>query len=132
MKKQKIEISRDLRTTSPNIIWKLIGTPEGMARWIADEVSKEGDALTFTWGNTWGHHEIKKATVTQMEKHRHIRFRWENEDDDEAYVEMRMEKSPLTNEYMLHITDYAYPEDEDGLHDIWCDNMEKLHRSSGL
>jgi len=132
MKKQRIEISKSLRSTSPNIIWQLIGTPEGLARWIADEVTVEDDTMTFTWGNTWERHEIKQAVITQREKLSNIRFRWTSEEDDEAYVELRMEKSALTNEYMLHITDYAYAEDIDGLRDIWDDNMEKLHRTSGL
>lgn len=132
MNKQKVEISRPLRSTSPNIIWSLIGTPEGLARWVADEVAADGDALVFTWGNTWSHHEIRRAAVVAKVKNRRIRFRWENEEDRVAYVELRMEKDTLSNDYMLHITDFAYPEDVDGLCAVWDDNMEKLHRSSGL
>jgi len=132
MKKQKVEIAHSLKSNSANIIWGLIGTAEGMARWIADEVVKKGDQLTFTWGNTWSHHEIRNATITAHEKRQRIRFKWENEEDGDAYVELNMERGMLTNDYTLYITDFAYPEDVDGLRNVWNDNMEKLHRSSGL
>lgn len=95
-------------------------------------MAADGDALVFTWGNTWSHHEIRRAAVVAKVKNRRIRFRWENEEDRVAYVELRMEKDTLSNDYMLHITDFAYPEDVDGLCAVWDDNMEKLHRSSGL
>lgn len=132
MNKQRVEISRSLRSTSPTIIWNLIGTPEGLGRWIADNVIGIGDELEFTWGNTWSHHEIRKAKILVREKNNRLQFRWLNEDDADAFVELRMEKDVLSNDYMLHIIDFAYPEDVEDLHSIWDDNMEKLHRSSGL
>jgi hypothetical protein len=32
----------------------------------------------------------------------------------------------------LLVSDYAFPEDIDDLHDLWDGNMERLHRVSGL
>ena len=59
-------------------------------------------------------------------------MRWIDEEDDDAFLEMRMLKSDLTGDYMLHIIDYALPEDIALLHDIWDDNLSRLHQSSGL
>jgi len=132
MHKQRVEISYSLKSTSPNIIWSLIGTADGLSRWVADEVVADDSELVFTWGNTWSHHEIRRATIVKSEKNSRIRFKWEDEEDDEAYVELKMEKDQLSNDYMLHITDFSEPEDTAALHAIWDDNMEKLHQSSGL
>ena len=131
MDKQKINIERELRCKSANIIWPLLSTPEGLAKWIADEVKRNDDTLTFTWGEVWRHHEIRNATIIEEEKGDHIRYAWEN-DEPEAYWELRIEKSDITNDYILIITDHALPEDIDSLKDIWESNLEQLHHSTGL
>jgi hypothetical protein len=46
---------------------------------------------------------------------------------------MRIEKSDLTGELSLLITDYAVDDDEEAaLRGIWDDNLERLHRVSRL
>ena len=45
---------------------------------------------------------------------------------------MRIEKSELTDQLTLHITDYAEADDTDYLHDLWDKNLERLHRISGI
>ena len=59
-------------------------------------------------------------------------MRWQDEENPEAYWEIKMAKSELTNDYILEVTDYALPEDMDDLKDIWQQNFEELHRSTGL
>ena len=54
------------------------------------------------------------------------------EEDPEAYWEMRIGKSELTDELCLYVEDFALPEDIDDLHDLWDDNMERLHQASGI
>ena len=131
MDKQKINIEKELRCKSANIIWPLLSTPEGLAKWIADEVKRDGDTFTFTWGEVWRHHEIRNATVIEEAKGDYIRYAWEN-DESEAYWELRIEKSDITNDYILIITDHALPEDVDSLEDIWESNLEQLHHTTGL
>lgn len=48
------------------------------------------------------------------------------------YLEMRMDKSDITGDYILMITDFAPDGDTDTLEDIWDANMDMLHRSTGL
>ena len=38
MKKKRLNIERELLSSSSSIIWNLISTPEGLSRWIADDV----------------------------------------------------------------------------------------------
>ncbi len=133
MLKQRIEIERELKSKSPNIIWKLMSTPEGLARWIADDIRISGDRLTFIWGNAWSHHETRHATITALEKNRRLRFEWEDDNDSETnYVDMKLIKNELTDDFLLRITDFADKDDVEWLQDVWNRNMENLHRTSGL
>ena len=132
MEANKISIERELRSKSANIIWALMSTPEGLAKWIADEVKRDGDTLTFTWGNPWSHHETRTASVIEWKNNEYIRLRWSEEEYRDTYLELRMEKSDITGDYILVITDYAPDGDTATLEDIWDANMDTLHRSTGL
>lgn len=132
MNKEKIVIEQRLNSKSPNIIWNLIGTPEGMGKWLADEIEQENDRLTFTWGKVWSNHEIRHARVIECEKFCNIRFVWEDEEEENTYVDLRMERNTLTGDFTLHITDFAEEEEVDALQSIWAENMKRLHHTSGL
>ena len=132
MNKRQITIENILNSTSPNIIWGIISTEGGLKKWLADDVTMEDDVFTFTWGETWSHHEIRKARILEKVKNSHIRLRWEDETDDEAYLELRMKRNEITDDYVLHITDYALPEDVDSIYSLWDINLDQLHQSSGL
>ena len=132
MKKQKIIIEHELRSNSQPIIWQLISTPEGLARWIADDVQQDGDTITFTWGEVWKHHETRKAAIIEIERNHRFKIKWADETDEDAYLELRMEHINITYDYILSITDYALEEDVDTLYDLWDDNLNRLRHSSGL
>lgn len=131
MKKQRIDIVHELNSSSPAIIWKLIGTAEGLRLWIADEVTFDNGIVTLRWGEGAQSHS-QQAEIVESVKQSHLRMRWVDEEDPEAYLEMRMEYNELTEDYMLLITDYTMPEDVSSLYDIWADNLHRLHHSSGL
>lgn len=131
MEKQKIEIVHDLQSTSANIVWQLIGTAEGLAKWIADNVSMKDGEITFEWGDLWRHHEMRLAKVRESVKQNRFSFHWTDE-DEETYVELRMERNTLTNNFTLFITDFADDDDTEWLHNTWDKNFKKLHQTSGL
>ncbi|MBP5385971.1 MAG: hypothetical protein J6Y97_01150 [Prevotella sp.] len=132
MEKQQIQIEHSLLSTSPNIIWNIISTEGGLSRWIADSVKENKGVFSFTWGSEHGHHETRKAALVERVRHSHIRLRWEDETDQDAYLELRMVRTEITGGYILHITDYAFPDDVDSLYDIWDQNLDQLRRSTGL
>ena len=59
-------------------------------------------------------------------------MKWDYIEEDYAYWEMRIEQSEMTGNLNLVVTDYAYPDDTDYLHDLWDDNLSRLHQISGL
>ena len=133
MTKQRIDIEYPLATKSLNIAWDLISTAHGLERWIADHVTEEDGVFTFTWGESWTEQDIRKAQLIEYVKYDHIKLKWEyDDDDDDSYWEMRIEKSELTNLLNLFITDFAEDDDADGLKILWESNLDRLHRASGL
>lgn len=132
MNNRKISIEHELSCRSERIIWPLISTPAGLAKWIADEVSADGDVLTFTWGELWSSHEVRRASIVGQTENVYTRFQWENEENPDAYWELRIEKGDITDDFILIITDFADADDTDVLEDIWAANLERLHHSTGL
>ena len=119
MDKQRLCIEHELTSNSTAIIWDLISTDSGLARWMADSVTQEGERLTFVWGELWSHHE-------------YIRISWDDEEGPDNFFELRMDKSHITNDYMLTITDFAWDDEMDSLHSIWTDNLARLRNTCGI
>ncbi|MBQ6378050.1 MAG: SRPBCC domain-containing protein [Prevotella sp.] len=133
MGKQRIDIEYPLTTKSPNIVWEQISSAHGLERWLADRVTEDNGMFTFTWGEPWTEQDIRKASLIEFVKYHHIRLKWEDdEEDDESFWEMRIEKSELTHYLTLLITDFADDDDADGLRILWESNLDRLHRASGL
>ncbi len=75
MDKHKIVLEYPLQTKSENIVWQLIGTAEGLGKWIADYVTRDGDTMTFTWGEVWTHNDTKVALILDIQPNRYIRMK---------------------------------------------------------
>ena len=130
----KLMLEYPLNTRSPKIVWDMIGNAAGLQKWIADKVIEDDDTMTFTWGNPWTERDTKQSRIIEIEKYDHIRMLWDyHADTPDAVWEMRIEKSDLTGNLSLLITDYAADDEEEAdLRGIWDDNLERLHRVSGL
>ena len=110
---------------SPGIIYKFLTTPSCLIRWFCDTVDIDDDEYTFGWD---GSEELAEL-IDDIEEER-LRFHWEDADDGE-YLEFRMYKSPVTNETVLEITDFA---DEDEVEDqklLWESQIKVLRQECG-
>ena len=133
MNKEKMTIEYELHSRSRSIIWQLISTGEGLSRWMADDVKDNNGTLTVTWGSPMGEKEVRYAHVLEREKNRVFRFRWSEDDDNEdCYVELRVEHDALTDTYLLVVTDFVEPDDVDSMTHIWNHDREKLLRRTGV
>ncbi|MEM9821512.1 MAG: START-like domain-containing protein [Bacteroidota bacterium] len=125
MERVKIELEFLFRA-SPTILYKFLTTPSCLIRWFCDEVDIQGETFTFVWS---GAEEIAEM-IDDIEDER-IRFKWDDADDKEEYLEFRMRKSPVTNETILEITDYC---DEDEVGDqkqLWQSQIKVLKQETG-
>lgn len=129
---EKLTVEYELATRTPSIIWGMISTDAGLQKWMADEVHEDGDTMTFTWGDEWRQHDTRTARIIAREKNSRIRLKWDYIDNDDAYLEFRIEKSEITGGLHLVITDYTDPDDIENLRNLWDDNLARLHNASGL
>lgn len=132
MNKKPVTIERELRSRTASIIWKLISTPEGLSRWIAEEVKQEGETLVFTWGKPGQEYETRQARILQSVKHQLIRFRWEDEVNPEACTEIAMSRNDITDDLALVITDYAEPDDMQAMAAMWNHDLDRLQHKTGI
>lgn len=128
MVKNKFKLEYLFRPSSKNILWNYISTPAGYEKWLADEVTVDGDIFTFNWGDD----EVKKAVLLVCRPLSHIRFRWEEDKSGKTYFEIRMKESELTGEQVIEITDFATDDDRADLVDLWDSEVEMLRRISGV
>jgi len=132
MQKQRLNLEYPLNARKPDLLWRLMSTDHGLERWLADKVEEENGVMSLTWGNLYGEHHTLHANIVERERNSHIRFRWVDEDDPDAFWEMRIGQSELTEELCLCVIDYAPAEDIEDLHELWDGNLERLHQSSGF
>ena len=126
MKRVQINLEFIFRA-SPTILYRFLTTPATLIRWFCDEVdiSKDG-VFTFVWE---GSEEV--ATLIEDIEDERLRFKWEDADDEEEYLEFRMSKSDITSTTILEITDYC---DEDEVKDtssLWTAQMKQLKQETG-
>ncbi len=132
MRKKKITIERALRSRTEAIIWKLISTPEGLSKWIAEQVELEGDTLVFTWGKPGQEYETRRADVLEVVRNGSIRFRWEDEDEADAYTEIALTRIGVTDEFALLITDFSESDDIDDMTYMWNHDLDRLQYKTGV
>ncbi len=125
MERVRIELEFIFRA-SPTILYKFLTTPACLIRWFCDEVDIQGETFSFVWS---GAEEVAEM-IDDIEDER-IRFKWEDADDEEEFLEFRMQRSPVTNETILEITDYC---DEDEVADqkqLWESQIKVLRQETG-
>ena len=131
MKKKRLNLEYPLKGRKPDLLWQLMSTDHGLERWLADKVTEENGVLSLTWGEPWGEHHTLHANILERERNSHIKLQWVDEDEQDAYWEMRIGRSELTEDLCLCVVDYAVEEDIEDLHGLWDGNLERLHQSSG-
>ena len=86
MKKEKIHLEYLLNATSKNILWGAISTPTGLEDWFADKGISDDKIVEFHWGKT----EQRKAEIIAIRSFSFIRFRWQDDENERDYFEIKM------------------------------------------
>ncbi|PHN07945.1 START-like domain-containing protein [Flavilitoribacter nigricans] len=110
---------------SPTILYKFLTTPSTLIRWFCDEVDIQGDTFTFVWS---GSEEVAEL-IDDIEDER-VRFEWEDADEGE-YLEFRMDKSPVTGETILTITDFCDSDEVADQKQLWATQISQLRTETG-
>ena len=78
----------------------------------------------------WSGAEEIAEMIDDIEDER-VRFKWEDADDEEEYLEFRMRKSPVTNETILEITDYCDDDEVADQKQLWESQVKMLRQETG-
>jgi uncharacterized protein YndB with AHSA1/START domain len=124
--KTKFELEYTFNT-SPAILYNRLSTPEGLSEWFADDVNLRKGKYTFIWGSS-----EEEASVVQKKPNKFIRFRWEGDDEPDAFFEFRIHTDELTGDVALWITDFAEEDEKDDAIYLWDTQISELKHAIGL
>lgn len=110
---------------SPSILYPFLSTPSGLGEWFADKVKQKENSYVFEWA---GSKEL--AEMIAAEENEYVVFKWDWMKNDE-YFEFRIEKSPVTNETILTITDFADKKEIGNQELLWDAQIHDLKHRIG-
>jgi uncharacterized protein YndB with AHSA1/START domain len=123
-KKQMYTLEYPIRC-SPTILYEFLSTPVGLQEWFADKVDLRENGFIFTWNGS-----ADNADIIEKVENSYIAYRWEYQDEDE-FFEFRIEQSPVTNETILKITDFADKADMKDQERLWFSQVSDLKHRIG-
>lgn len=94
-----------------------------MQEWFAEEVDEQDGIFTFGWNGT-----EDQARLLESEDDVYVRYQWLSSPKDE-YFEFRINKSDITNQTILIISDFADKKEIKDQSQLWEFQVkELLHR----
>ncbi|MEP7256574.1 MAG: START-like domain-containing protein [Ferruginibacter sp.] len=110
---------------SPGILYDFLRTPAGLQEWFADKVDERDGMFSFSWNGT-----EDKAELLESEEDKFVRFRWDHMTKDE-YFEWRIDKSEVTNQTILVISDFAEKKEIKDQSQLWEYQVKELFHRLG-
>ena len=98
---------------SPTILYEFLSTPAGLQEWFADNVDERDGVFSFSWNGA-----AEYADVLDRELDKFIRFHWTHSAKGE-FFEFRIDKSEVTNQTILVVTDFADKKDIKDQSQLW-------------
>ncbi len=108
---------------SPKVLFTLVGTGEGLARWFADKVSVKEDLYLFQWEGS-----EQSAKLLERKESEFILFEWADDFHQGYNLEIRITHEPVSGESALIITDYAEASDVEFTERWWNNQVGRLQR----
>ena len=111
---------------SPKMLYKFLSTPSGLSEWFADNVNSRGKKFVFIWDGS-----EETAMLLSKQPDKYIRFKWEEDEDEESFFEFKLETDDLTNDVSLIITDYAEEDEIEESQLLWESQVNSLLHAIG-
>lgn len=117
---------------SKKMLFPYLNSASGLSQWFADDVNINEDKIyNFIWDG-----EDHKAKIAAHRTNNLVKFEFlpengDQETEDPAYVEFKLDMNELTQSVFISVTDYSENEDEDELHDLWSGLIHNLKEIVG-
>lgn len=110
-------------SVSPRLLFTLISTAEGLARWFADKVIVKGDEFIFEWEGS-----EQSARLIESKEPEYVRFEWTDDFHEGFVMEMHITHQPVSGEAALVISDYSEAFDMEFTQRWWTSQVARLQR----
>ncbi len=110
---------------SPVILFEFLSTPSGLQEWFADKVDERDGVFSFSWDGA-----EEKAKLLDKQQDKLIRFQWLHGGKDE-YFELAIDRSEVTNQTILIISDFAEKRDIKDQSQLWEYQVKDLFHRLG-
>jgi len=111
---------------SPKMLYKFLSTPSGLSEWFADNVNSRGKRFVFIWDGS-----EETAVLVNKKTDKHIRFKWEEDEEEDTFFEFKLETDDLTNDVSLIITDFAEEDEVEESQLLWESQVNSLLHAIG-
>lgn len=112
--------------SSPQLLYQYISTPSGLSEWFADNVNSRGELYTFIWDGTEEH-----AKLISKKSGERIKFRWEVDEGEPYYFELRIQVDEITKDVSLMVTDFAEEGETEEGKMLWENQISSLKHVLG-
>ncbi len=113
-------------SASPTLLYSYISSPSGLDQWFADNVNSRGENFIFMWGSN-----EESAKLISKKNNHSVKFKWDSDDNEDTYFELRIQIDELTQDVALIITDFADEDDVENSKLLWKKQLENLHAIIG-
>ncbi len=111
--------------SSPAILFNFLTTPEGLTQWFADHVDSIEDDYKFSWDGS-----EEEATIIEFIEDHIVKYKMEDSEEGE-FLEFRIEKSEISNDTILFITEFLEDYDVEDQQIFWNTQISRLKGSIG-
>ncbi len=111
---------------SPNFLFQYLSTPDSLGEWFADNVNSRGKNYTFIWDDT---EEVAERIAYKSDVF--VRFKWEEDEDEDTYFEFRIEVDDLTKDVSLLVVDFADEDEVEESKMFWENQISELKHVIG-
>ena len=123
--KQKILLEYPMNC-SPLVLYPRLSTPGGLSEWFADNVNVEGKYYVFYWDKV-----SQRAEMLYRRENHFIRFKWDDDDQENSFFEFRIVTDELTGDVSLLILDFVDDDDKSDSADLWNSQVAGLKHCVG-
>jgi hypothetical protein len=108
------------------MLYKFLSTPSGLSEWFADNVNSRGKKFSFFWD---GSEEVAELLTKKTDQF--IKFKWEEDEDEDYYFEFKIITDDLTNDVSLMVTDFAEEDEVEESKQLWESQINSLLHAIG-
>ncbi|MES2734659.1 MAG: START-like domain-containing protein [Bacteroidota bacterium] len=114
---------------SPKMLFPYLNSASGLSEWFADNVNiDEKKVFHFIWD---GVNHSAKLTAQRTNKYVKFDFIEDGEEENNPFIEFKLDQNELTQSTYLKVVDYSEVEDEQDLLELWANLVEKLRELVG-